>query len=191
MSRQRGSSKPRVYKDIDGVRHMECWKCKTFKPCDDDHFPVHGRWAGHHNKCLVCKEKGRQARQKRPRFEKVGYIYFVRVDQSLRWAPNGFIKIGFTQHLQQRMKYWGRLFCGASVLLGVMEGSMRDEQSTHYRFREHCIGRSSEHFRHHPDIYDFIKNNTHRVEDAGKIKTNWLDYYSRTNQLELPIQEDA
>lgn len=87
---------------------------------------------------------------------KSGIVYFIR--------SAGFIKIGFTQNLTQRM----RAYPPDAVLLAAYEGTTRDERIEHSRFCDDLAERR-EWFRESAALAEYIAGVKLRVGDPRQL----------------------
>ena len=74
----------------------------------------------------------------------LGLVYFM------QFGPN--VKIGFTRNLKERVKN-----LRPDKVLGVMDGTTKDERALHAKFGPHWI--DGEYFRLTSDIMEFIESN--------------------------------
>jgi len=89
-----------------------------------------------------------------------GVIYAVRL------LSSGLIKIGFTEGLYDRLKSLRYIYKTEVELLGVMPGTIHDEQEFHTLNQESCAkGREVYHFT--PAIDSFIKHYLQSPESLG------------------------
>jgi hypothetical protein len=97
-------------------------------------------------------------------------IYFLR-------RVDGAIKIGTTKKYYTRQSSLTRQF-GKLELLGVMEGNREQEHEIHGRFAHLRLNskRNTEWFQPHPELLDFIAENTsHEVRTARDITLKLSD----------------
>lgn len=88
------------------------------------------------------------------------FVYFLRNPQ------NGLIKIGTTVNLYSRWSYLQKEQGTELELLGVLDGSLPEEQALHQRFASSRVKRGArgwrlEWFRDTPELREYIRQNTH------------------------------
>lgn len=116
---------------------------------------IRGRHLGTH----ATSARGRIARIRRKQLEAMAdlshVIYAVLTD-------DGLIKIGYSENLQNRLRFYGIGVKNMNRLLLVMSGARHEEQQLHDRFRRYRA-RGHEYYRPAPAIIDMINRERERL----------------------------
>lgn len=90
-------------------------------------------------------------------------IYFIK-------RSDGAIRIGTTKHLANRLREHA-LKHGEVELLGVRDGSYKEENELHHRFAQSRVRHETEWFYETAELIEYITMNTQKVDVLIRTKT--------------------